>query len=306
MHDRFAAARRRCRCRRRCRRAQASSSPTPPPPVHHHHSNAVVASPLRRGLAAPLLRLPALRPVAAKKGGGGGATKGGGKGGGKASSDDDDDDDAPRGGGGKKGGAAAAAAAASGGGGSDDLDKLAAATKKDAEDRMSKALAAMAAGFETMRTGRANPALLDRVVVDYFGAPTPLKALASIAVADASTLVVAPFDRAAFKDVEKALMAASGDFGASPNSDGERLRINLPPMTQDRRKELAKAAAKAGEDAKVAVRNVRKDALKRLDKGDFGKDARKQLDDDVQKLTDQYVKKVDDAVKAKSDELLKI
>lgn len=283
------------------------------PPKTQTKPNSNLASPVRRVASPTLLspRRPLLAaPIAAKKGGGGGGAKGGkgGKGGGKASSsDDDDEDDAPakgKGGNAKKGGGKDAASSASSG--SEDLDRLATATKKDAEDRMTKALAALSAGFETMRTGRANPALLDRVIVDYFGAPTPIKSLASIAVADATTLVVTPFDKAAFKDVEKALMAASGDFGASPNSDGERLRINLPPMTQDRRKELAKAAAKAGEDAKVAVRNVRKDALKKLDKGDFGKDARKQLDDDVQKLTDGFVKKVDDAVKAKSDELLKM
>jgi ribosome recycling factor len=253
---------------------------------------------------APARRLLA-PPLAAKKGGGGKA-KGGGKGGGKGASDDDDDDDAPPAKGKGKGGGGAAASGGGGGTTPDDLDRLAGATKKDAEERMGKALAAMAAGFETMRTGRANPALLDRVVVDYFGAPTPLKQLAAIAVADAATLVVTPFDRAAFKDVEKALMAASGDFGASPNSDGERLRINLPPMTQDRRKDLAKQAAKAGEEGKVAVRNVRKDAMKKLEKGEFGKDAKKQLEDDVQKLTDGYVKKVEDAVKAKSEELLKM
>jgi len=264
------------------------------------------SAPLRTVTACPV---PARRrllaaPVAAKKGGGGKSK--GGKGGGKGG-DDSDDDDAPPPARSAKGGGGKGGAAASGGGGTpDDLDRLAAATKKDAEERMGKAIATMAAGFETMRTGRANPALLDRVVVDYFGAPTPLKTLAAIAVADAATLVVTPFDRAAFKDVEKALMAGSGDFGATPNSDGERLRINLPPMTQDRRKELAKQAAKAGEECKVAVRNVRKDAMKKLEKGDFGKDAKKQVEDEVQKLTDGYVKKTDDAVKAKSEELLKL
>jgi ribosome recycling factor len=280
----------------------------PPPRQKKQQTNSAVTA-VRTPLLSSLRPRPLATSIAAKGKGGGKSSKGGkgGKGGG-GSDDDDDDDDAPAKGGGKKAGGKGGAkdAASSSSGSSDDLDKLAVATKKDADERMAKALAAMQSGFETMRTGRANPALLDRVVVDYFGAPTPIKSIASVAVADATTLVVTPFDKAAFKDVEKALMTSSGDFGATPNSDGERLRINLPPMTQDRRKELAKAAAKAGEDAKVAVRNVRKDALKKLDKGDFGKDARKQLDDEVQKITDGYVKKVDDAVKAKSDELLKL
>lgn len=140
--------------------------------------------------------------------------------------------------------------------------------------------------------------------VDYYGAPTPLKTLASIAVPDASTLIVAPFDRAALRDVEKAILES--DIGINPSNDGEKIRLNIPAMTQERRKELVKKVAKMGEDGKVAVRNVRKDALKRLDRHDFAKDARKGLDDAVQKLTDRFVKSVDDLAKAKSDELMKV
>lgn len=121
---------------------------------------------------------------------------------------------------------------------------------------------------------------------------------------DASTLIVSPFDRGGLRDVEKAILES--DIGINPNNDGEKIRLNIPPMTQERRKELTKKVSKMGEDGKVAVRNVRKDALKRLDKHDFPKDARKALDDSVQKLTDKFVKSVDDLVKAKSDELMKV
>ena len=210
---------------------------------------------------------------------------------------------------------------------------------------MKKAIESVVANFNTMRTGRANPAILDKIVVsaeptrverrrpracmpsvpspclanapspplppslppaqvDYYGTPTPLKSLASIAVPDAATLLISPFDRSGLRDVEKAILES--DLGINPSNDGEKIRLNMPPMTQDRRKELTKKASKMGEDGKVAVRNVRKDALKRLDKHEFPKDARKALDDSVQKLTDRFVKSLDDLVKAKSDELMKV
>ncbi|KIZ07771.1 Ribosome-recycling factor [Monoraphidium neglectum] len=169
---------------------------------------------------------------------------------------------------------------------------------------MKKAINVVVENFNTMRTGRANPAILDKIMVDYYGVPTPLKSLASVAVPDASTLIVSPFDRSGLRDVEKAILES--DIGINPNNDGEKIRLNIPPMTQDRRKELSKKVSKMGEDGKVAVRNVRKDAMKRLDKHDFPKDSRKDLEDSIQKITDRYVKAVDDLIKTKSEELMKV
>ncbi|KAJ9531272.1 hypothetical protein QJQ45_006713 [Haematococcus lacustris] len=163
-----------------------------------------------------------------------------------------------------------------------DIAQLEKEAKADVEDRMKKALAAMADNFNTIRTGRANPAILDKIMVDYDGVPAPLKSVASISVPDSSTLLISPFDKASMKLIEKAI--------------------------NDRRKELVKQVSKFGEEAKVAVRNVRKDVMKKLDKhGDaFSKDAKKTLEDGIQKSTDTYCKKIDEMVKTKSDELMKL
>lgn len=185
-----------------------------------------------------------------------------------------------------------------------DLDMVALEAESDAEERMQKAVSVVADNFNTMRTGRANPAILDRIQVDYYGAPTPIKSLASIAVPDASTLTITPFDKGSIKDIEKALNES--DIGINPNNDGQKIRLVIPPMTQDRRKELSKKVSKMGEDGKVAVRNVRKDILKRLDKYDFPKDTKKDLEDGIQKLTDGFVKKLDEMIKAKSDDIMKV
>lgn len=241
---------------------------------------------------APTTHSQRLPPLRAKKAKG----KGGGKGG-KTSSDDDDDDD---------GGRPSSSAASSSASGSDDvnLDAVAAEAEADLEARMQKAVNVVADNFNTMRTGRANPAILDRVQVDYYGALTPLKALASVAVPDASTLLISPFDRAALKDIEKAINAS--DLGLNPSNDGEKIRLSIPQMTQERRKELSKKVAKMGEDGKVAVRNIRKDILKRLDRYEWPKDTKKALEDSVQKTTDGFVKRVDEMVKAKSDDIMKV
>ena len=169
---------------------------------------------------------------------------------------------------------------------------------------MKKALGVLADNLNTLRTGRANPAILDRIVVDYYGAPSPLKSLASISVPDASTLVISPFDKAGIRDIEKALNES--DVGINPSNDGQVIRLVIPPMTQERRKELAKKVSKMGEDAKVAVRNVRKDAIKTLDKTEFPKDTKKDLEDRVQKLTDGYVKRADELAKSKADDIMKV
>eukprot|EP00775_Hariotina_reticulata_P010500 gene10500-10660_t len=185
-----------------------------------------------------------------------------------------------------------------------DLDMVALEAETDAEERMQKAVSVVADNFNTMRTGRANPAILDRIVVDYYGAPTPLKSLASIAVPDASTLLISPFDKGSLKDIEKAINES--DIGINPNNDGEKVRLNIPAMTQDRRKELTKKVSKMGEDGKVAVRNIRKDVLKKLDKYEFPKDTKKGLEDSIQKVTDSFVKKLDEMAKAKSEDIMKV
>ncbi|KAJ9531861.1 hypothetical protein QJQ45_022028 [Haematococcus lacustris] len=226
-----------------------------------------------------------------------------------------------------------------------DIAQLEKEAKADVEDRMKKALAAMADNFNTIRTGRANPAILDKIMVDYDGVPAPLKSVASISVPDSSTLLISPFDKASMKLIEKAINES--DLGINPNNDGDKIRLGLPQPTQagasrpgraqlllhgtapwpartlaqmlsstpafghgssDRRKELVKQVSKFGEEAKVAVRNVRKDVMKKLDKhGDaFSKDAKKTLEDGIQKSTDTYCKKIDEMVKTKSDELMKL
>ncbi|PNW84721.1 hypothetical protein CHLRE_03g156050v5 [Chlamydomonas reinhardtii] len=197
---------------------------------------------------------------------------------------------------GGKGGAAA--------GGGADVQKIAAEAKKDADERMKKCLAVVGDGFNTIRTGRANPAILDKITVDYFGAPTPLKQMGTVTVPDASTLMITPFDKTSLRDIERAIQES--DIGINPNNDGERIRLIMPPMTQERRKDLAKQVSKMAEDGKVAVRNVRKDALKKVDKVELPKDDKKALEDDIQKLTDTYVKKVEDAAKAKTEEVMKL
>ncbi|KXZ47679.1 hypothetical protein GPECTOR_33g561 [Gonium pectorale] len=198
----------------------------------------------------------------------------------------------------EKGGKGAAAA------GGVDVQKIAADAKKDADERMKKCLAVVGDGFNTIRTGRANPAILDKVMVDYYGAPTPLKQMGTVTVPDASTLMITPFDRASLRDIERAIQES--DLGINPNSDGERIRLIMPPMTQERRKDLAKQVSKMTEDGKVAVRNVRKDAMKKVDKVELPKDDKKSLEDDIQKLTDSYVKKLEDMAKTKTDEVMKL
>lgn len=196
----------------------------------------------------------------------------------------------------EKGGKAAA--------GGVDVQKISTEAKKDAEERMKKCLGVVADGFNTIRTGRANPAILDKIMVDYFGAPTPVKQMGSISVPDSQTLMITPFDKSSLRDIERAIQES--DIGINPNNDGERIRLIMPPMTQERRKELAKNVSKMTEDGKVAVRNVRKDALKKLDKVELPKDDKKSLEDDIQKLTDTYVKKLEEMAKTKTDEVMKV
>lgn len=180
--------------------------------------------------------------------------------------------------------------------------------EEDTLERMDTTVKVTKEKFATIRTGRASPSLLDLVKVDYYGAPTQLKALANITAPESSLLVVAPFDKGSMDVIEKAIMTAN--LGLTPNNDGKVIRINVPQLTADRRKEMAKSVSKLGEEGKVAVRNVRRDAMKALDQqekaGDLSEDEKKALEDSVQEMTDESVKQIDALVKAKQNELTSV
>jgi len=178
----------------------------------------------------------------------------------------------------------------------------------DAMERMEKTMDAIASDFSTVRTGRANVSILDRIEVDYYGAPTPLKTIANASTPDAQTITIQPFDKSAIGDIERAINAS--DIGLNPMNDGNVIRLNVPPLTEERRKELAKLVNKLGEDGKVALRNVRRDAMKSYDKlekgGSLGEDQIAALKKSMDDLTASYVKKVEEATKAKETELQKV
>ncbi len=178
----------------------------------------------------------------------------------------------------------------------------------DAEERMEKALGALDREFAKLRTGRASTSLVDNIKVDYYGTPTPISQLASVSVPDSRTLTIQPWDRSAFPLVEKAIMKS--DLGLNPVNDGKIIRIAIPPLTEDRRKDLVKVARKYTEEAKVAVRNVRRDAndaLKKLEKGkEISEDDVRKSTDDVQKLTDRFVAKSDEKCTAKEKEIMEL
>lgn len=178
----------------------------------------------------------------------------------------------------------------------------------DSEDRMDKALGALDRDFSRLRTGRASTGLVDNIKVDYYGTPTPISQLASVAIPDSRTITIQPWDRGAFASVEKAILKS--DLGLTPVNDGKIIRISIPPLTEDRRKELGKLARKSGEEAKVAVRNVRRDAVdfvkKAQKKGELTEDDQKKAEKDIQDLTDKYIKKVDEMCGKKDKELMEI
>ena len=178
----------------------------------------------------------------------------------------------------------------------------------DAEERMQKSIESVKKNLSTIRTGRASASLLDRVVVDYYGAPTPLNQMASISVSSSQQLTVTPYDKSATADVERAIMES--DLGLTPNNDGDLIRINIPALTEDRRKEMLKLCKGIGEDGKVAIRNVRRDgvdAIKKMEKAsDIGQDESLDGLDEMQKYTDQSIKEIDNLVKAKEEEVMKV
>lgn len=171
----------------------------------------------------------------------------------------------------------------------------------DCEEKMDNCVEAMKDKFASIRTGRANPALLDRIKVDYYGSLTPLKQLAGISIPDASTIVISPFDKSVIRDIEKVI--SSSDLGLTPNNDGERIRLNIPMLTTDRRKEMVKLASAMNEEGKVQLRNIRRDTLKAGDKIGMSEDSAAAFKDDIQKLTDKYNKTLDQLFKEKEKDL---
>jgi ribosome recycling factor len=180
--------------------------------------------------------------------------------------------------------------------------------KKDAETRMKKSVEALRHELTRLRTGRASTALVDHLKVSYYGSDMPLTQVASVSVADARSIVITPWEKTMVAPIEKAILAS--DLGLTPNTAGTVIRINIPALTEERRKELSKHVSGEGENAKVAVRNIRRDALHQvkdlLKEKLISEDDERRAEDDVQKLTDQYVKEVDGVVKAKEDELMAI
>ena len=179
---------------------------------------------------------------------------------------------------------------------------------EQAKEKMVKSLAAFGRELASIRAGRANASLLDRISVDYYGAPTPINQLAGVSIPEARLLVITPYDKSILGEIEKAIMKS--DIGITPTNDGNVIRLAIPALTEDRRKELVKVVKKEAEEAKVAVRNVRRDAnddLKKLEKnGEITEDDLRGYGDDIQKLTDEFIAKVDEAAKEKEQEILSV
>ena len=179
---------------------------------------------------------------------------------------------------------------------------------KTYEERMKKSIASYQNELETVRVGRANAAILNKIAVDYYGTPTQISAMAQISVPDARTLMIQPWDASTLKSIEKAILAS--DLGINPQNDGSMIRLSFPPLTEERRKELAKDISKKGEAAKVALRNIRRDAndkCKELKKaGTMTEDEQKSSEKEVQDLTDKYTKQLDKVTDAKSKEIMEI
>ena len=175
----------------------------------------------------------------------------------------------------------------------------------DCEERMQKAIGSVQNELATIRTGRANPQILDRVLVDYYGTPTPVRQMANISVQEGTTLVIQPYDKTQLAEIEKSI--AKSELGLNPNSDGDVIRISIPPLTEERRKEIAKLVKKIGEEGKVAVRNVRRDCSDDLKKSDdLTEDQLRGELEDIQTLTDKYVAQIDTVVKEKETEVLTV
>ncbi|MBD0334107.1 MAG: ribosome recycling factor [Cyanobacteria bacterium Co-bin13] len=175
----------------------------------------------------------------------------------------------------------------------------------DIEDAMEKAVESTHRSFNTIRTGRANASLLDKITVEYYGTPTPLKQLANISAPEASTLLIQPYDRSTLSPIEKAISLS--DVGLTPNNDGQVIRLNIPPLTSERRQEFVKIAHKYAEEGRVSIRNIRRDGMdfakKQEKSGDMSEDESRDLQDTIQKLTDKYIAKVDEALATKEKDI---
>jgi len=180
--------------------------------------------------------------------------------------------------------------------------------KNDAQTRMAKSVEALRHDLTKVRTGRASPALVDHLKVNYYGSDVPLSQVAAVAVADARSLTITPWEKQMVGPIEKAIYAS--DLGITPNTAGLVIRINLPPLTEERRRDLSKVVHAAGEDSKVAIRNIRRDANQHvkelLKEKKITEDEERKAEDDIQKLTDKAIKDVDEVVKAKEQELMAV
>ncbi|HAQ06183.1 MAG TPA: ribosome recycling factor [Bacillus bacterium] len=178
----------------------------------------------------------------------------------------------------------------------------------NAKERMTKAIQSYTRELASIRAGRASASLLDRITVDYYGAPTPINQLAGISVPEARLLVIQPYDKTILGEIEKAILKS--DLGINPSNDGSIIRIAIPQLTEERRKELAKQVKKESEEAKVAIRNMRRDGnedLKKLEKsGDITEDDLRGYSDDIQKLTDEHIAKIEQITKDKEKEILEV
>ncbi len=179
---------------------------------------------------------------------------------------------------------------------------------ESAEDRMQKTLDNLNEEFATIRAGRANPGVLNKVLVDYYGSPTPIQQMANISVPEARILMIQPWDRSTIKNIERAIQAS--DIGINPNNDGSVIRLVFPELTEERRKDLTKDVRKKGEAAKVAIRNIRRDTVDSIKKaqkaGEITEDDQKADEEKIQKLTDKFVEKVDKTVEAKTKEIMTV
>ncbi len=175
----------------------------------------------------------------------------------------------------------------------------------DIEEHMQKTIDATQRSFNTIRTGRASTSLLDRIVVDYYGTETPLQALANISTPDSTTIAIQPYDKGSMAQIEKAI--SMSDIGLTPNNDGTKIRLNIPPLTKERRKELVKVASKLAEEGKVGIRNIRRDAIDSVKKqeknSDISEDESRDLQDQIQDITDKFTKKIDELLAAKEKDI---
>ena len=180
--------------------------------------------------------------------------------------------------------------------------------KEKAKSKMEKSISVMLSDFSAIRAGRANPNVLDKVKVDYYGSPTPVNQMAAVSVAEARVLVITPWDKTTLKAIEKAIQAS--DIGINPQNDGQVIRLTFPQLTEDRRKEIVKDVKKGGEETKVAIRSIRRDAMEKIKamkkNSEITEDEQKDGEEAIQKMTDKFCKEVDEHVAEKEKEILSI